>query len=104
MNDFNETLSENDVRKMVGSILRRAQLCLDSDGDSFEHLLKKKKSIQETGDSRSNGSIDSSSSSEDSEEDDEESEDESEEESEITSSIEIAGHSEFSVNWKSNNS
>ena len=92
VNDFNETLSENDVRKMVGSILRRAQLCIDSDGDSFEHLLKKKKkSIQETGDSRSNGSIDSSSSSEDSEEEDEESEDESEEESEITSSIEIAG-------------
>ena len=89
MNDFNATLSNEDVCKMVGSILRRAQLCLDCDGGNFEHLLKKKKTVQETGDSCNNDD----SSSEDSEEDDYESED-LEEESEITSSIEIAEFSD----------
>ena len=96
MTDFNEMLTEEDVRKMVQNILRRAQLCLDCDGDTFEHLVKKK-SVQQNGDSSSSDdSSDNGEESEDLEEDDdEESEDLVEEDddeditSSITSSIEI---------------
>ena len=96
--DFNELLSEEDVRKMVQSIRRRAQLCLDCDGDTFEHLVKKK-SVQDhgDGDDSSSSSDDSSSDEDDDEEsedlddDEEENEDlEDDDDKEITSSISIA--------------
>ena len=90
LDDFIATLSEESVRKMVQSIVRRAKLCLECDGGTFEHLVKKKK-VQDSGDDNDNDE------SEEEESGDDESEDESDDENlefengneEITSSIEM---------------
>ena len=95
--DFIETFNEDDIRRMVQNIRRRAKLCLNyCDGGTFEHLIKKK-NINEDGDNNDDSSSSSSSDEEESEdsedqEDDDDDDKEPMEESDITSSIEITSN------------
>ena len=40
--EFNSSLTEDDIRKMLQNMRKRAELCLQVEGKHFEHLLKKK--------------------------------------------------------------
>ena len=44
--DFNASLTETDIRKMCGNMLKRAWFCLMAEGGHFEHLLKQGKKQQ----------------------------------------------------------
>ena len=38
--EFNSSLTETDIRKMCQNHRKRAQLCLEQNGQHFEHLMK----------------------------------------------------------------
>ena len=39
--EYSESIEEDEVKKAVGNIVKRAQFCVEAKGGAFEHKLKK---------------------------------------------------------------